>query len=73
MVVTVAELMEALSVIDPTLPVALSVDEEGNHIHLINGVYVANVEEINAYQLFEIADETLESDSKMPLQIAEIW
>lgn len=54
------------------LPVALSSDEEGNNVRLINGAGTQKVQKLQHQYMECIADEDLEDHDTWFL-IAEIW
>lgn len=69
---TVADLIAQLQELPPMLPVALSSDEEGNNVRLINGAGTQKVQKLQYQYMEVIADEDLEEHDTWFL-IAEIW
>lgn len=69
---TVRELIADLQRLPQDCPVALSSDEEGNNVRLINGVGTQKVERLQYQYMDTIADEDLEDHDHWVL-IAEVW
>lgn len=69
---TVRNLIELLKELPQDLPVALSSDEEGNNVRMINGVGIQHVEALEYQNMSTIhPDDLPEYDSWF--KIAEIW
>jgi len=71
-VVTVGELIEELQKLPRMIPVALSSDEEGNNVRLINGVGAQKVEKIEHQYMNVIHEDDLDEYDTWFL-IAEVW
>jgi hypothetical protein len=69
---TVRNLIDLLKELPQDLPVALSSDEEGNNVRMINGVGVQLVEKLENEYMATIHPDDLEEYNSWA-KIAEIW
>ncbi|WPH58194.1 hypothetical protein SEA_LUCKYSOCKE_164 [Streptomyces phage LuckySocke] len=69
----IADLME----LDPELPLALSSDEEGNNVRMVNSIGVQLVRELEYQYMETVCEEDIESGEVEldgpPVKIAEVW
>lgn len=69
---TVRELIAQLQELPQNLPVALSSDEEGNNVRMVNGAGMQYVEKLEYQYMQTIHPDDLE-DHDMWFKVAEIW
>lgn len=69
---TVGEIIAQLQELPQNLPVALSSDEEGNNVRMVNGAGIQYVEKL-AYQYMQTIHPDDFDDHDTWFKIAEIW
>ncbi len=69
---TVRDLIAQLQELPPQLPVALSSDEEGNNVRMINSAGIQRVEKLEYQYMQTIHPDDLEEHDTW-FMIAEIW
>ncbi len=71
----VKDALRVLQELDPELPLALSSDEEGNNVRMVNGIGTQLVRELEHQYMETICEEDLDEYEfdEEPVRIAEVW